>query len=137
MYRDHLPPRLKTQLAQKVAASELFNHKKLNYPNSIAYPFVEDRLNTDLKMPFENAPHFSAFANQLAKLYPQDGKKFKYVALVTKFDRTTYKARERIIVCTNKAIYVLIPENFKINARIDFAIITVCEGREGVGLADV
>ena len=47
-------------------------------------------------------------------------RRVKYAINVTKFDRLSYKPRPYNLVVTTKAVYVLYPETFKLNTRIDF-----------------
>ncbi len=59
-------------------------------------------------------------------LLHQQDTKVKYVSPITKFDRKTYKPRERVMIVTNAGIYFLDPESFKLSYRLDFSLITVC-----------
>ena len=47
-YREALTPSKKNQLAQKLAASEIFAERKANYPQSVSMWFIEDRLEPHL-----------------------------------------------------------------------------------------
>eukprot|EP00054_Salpingoeca_dolichothecata_P020144 m.126631 g.126631 ORF g.126631 m.126631 type:complete len:1134 (+) comp23507_c0_seq9:802-4203(+) len=114
-YRDTLAPELKRRLAQKLAASELFSGKKENYPNSVSQWFKEDRLEP---VPFESHDLKHVFFEMLAK--HDDSKRIRYVSQFTKFDRSTYKPRPRVVVVTNKAVYFLVPETFKLKYRLVF-----------------
>ncbi|EDQ89910.1 uncharacterized protein MONBRDRAFT_16848 [Monosiga brevicollis MX1] len=116
-YRDDLnrKPKIKTQLVQKLAASELFREKKLSYPNSVATWFVSDRLE-----PVRFAQHPLQPIFNSSKLKTAEETRVKYAANVTKFDRQSYKPRNYNIIVTNKALYVLYPDTFKVNTRIEF-----------------
>lgn len=121
-YRDSLAqqPRLKTQLVQKLAASELFAGKKGNYPNSVAMHFVSDRVE-----PVRFADHPARAAFDRCKQRSPDEQRVKYAINVTKFDRVSYKPREYIVVVTKAATYVLYPESLKLNVRIDHSSLLV------------
>ncbi|XP_076338639.1 unconventional myosin-Ic-like isoform X2 [Tachypleus tridentatus] len=101
----------KDQFDQKVVAHDLFKNKKQSYPKSVAMPFVENRLT-----PEQNSLKSSAF-DKTTK--PEDEKTL-YCTPVTKFDRHGYKARGRILVLTNRAIYLLDDKDCKLKHRLNY-----------------
>uniref|UniRef100_A0A8C8S3V4 Myosin IH n=1 Tax=Pelusios castaneus TaxID=367368 RepID=A0A8C8S3V4_9SAUR len=95
----------KAQLQQKVIASAIFRGKKDGYVQSINQPFADTRLSeTDI----------NPKVLQLIR-----GEKVKYVTPVVKYDRKGFKARERQLVLTQSAAYVV--EMAKIKQKIDYA----------------
>jgi hypothetical protein len=56
---------------------------------------------------------------------PCQENRVKYALGVTKFDRLSYNPRQYVLVLTNKAVYILYPETFKLNVRIDFTDLVV------------
>uniref|UniRef100_A0A452GVL3 Uncharacterized protein n=1 Tax=Gopherus agassizii TaxID=38772 RepID=A0A452GVL3_9SAUR len=92
----------KAQLQQKVVASAIFRGKKDGYPQSISQPFADTRLNVNPKV------------LQLIR-----GEKVKYGTRVVKYNRNGFKARERQLVLTQSAAYVV--EMAKIKQKIDYA----------------
>uniref|UniRef100_A0A8C6ZBU4 Myosin IH n=1 Tax=Nothoprocta perdicaria TaxID=30464 RepID=A0A8C6ZBU4_NOTPE len=85
----------KVQLQQKVVASAIFRGKKEGYMQSITQPFLETRLSECTNLPEH------------------------YVVPVVKYDRNGFKARERLLVLTQAAAYVV--EMAKIKQKIDYA----------------
>ncbi|XP_046390643.1 unconventional myosin IC [Ischnura elegans] len=113
-YMLSLTPERKKQFELKVLAESLFKGKKKSYPRSIGPPFIEDRLADDqrlLKSSFET--------NQL-----QTGERLRYCAPVIKYDRHGYKPRERVLVFTNKNIYLLDAKTFKTKHCLTYDSIT-------------
>uniref|UniRef100_A0A8C4JIF7 Myosin IH n=1 Tax=Dromaius novaehollandiae TaxID=8790 RepID=A0A8C4JIF7_DRONO len=94
----------KVQLQQKVVASAIFRGKKEGYLQSINQPFMETRLKNDINPKVLQLIH---------------GEKIKYVTPVVKYDRNGFKARERLLVLTQSAAYVV--EMAKIKQKIDYA----------------
>ena len=120
-YRDALAkrPKLKTQLVQKLAATELFSGKKANYPNSVSQWYSSDRMEP---VRLESHPLRATFEQVLAK-HPED-QRIKYAVNVTKFDRKSYRARVYNLVVTNASLYVLHGETMKLNTRLPFSSIS-------------
>uniref|UniRef100_A0A8C8S4P2 Myosin IH n=1 Tax=Pelusios castaneus TaxID=367368 RepID=A0A8C8S4P2_9SAUR len=114
--KDHVPksvldqnwlkaPATLEELQQKVIASAIFRGKKDGYVQSINQPFADTRLSeTDI----------NPKVLQLIR-----GEKVKYVTPVVKYDRKGFKARERQLVLTQSAAYVV--EMAKIKQKIDYA----------------
>ncbi|KAF2905235.1 hypothetical protein ILUMI_00959 [Ignelater luminosus] len=98
VYRYKLKPEKKEQLELKVLAESLFKNKKKIYPRSISTWFVNNRV------PKEQQGILSDF---IASTIAPTGEKEKYVTPVMKYDRHGYKPRERVLVVTNRAFYLL------------------------------
>uniref|UniRef100_A0A452GUT7 Uncharacterized protein n=1 Tax=Gopherus agassizii TaxID=38772 RepID=A0A452GUT7_9SAUR len=86
----------KAQLQQKVVASAIFRGKKDGYPQSISQPFSLTSLGA-------------------ANIHMS----FQYGTRVVKYNRNGFKARERQLVLTQSAAYVV--EMAKIKQKIDYA----------------
>ncbi|XP_074869086.1 unconventional myosin-Ih isoform X2 [Carettochelys insculpta] len=93
------------QLQQKAVASAIFRGKKDGYLQSISQPFADTR---------QNERDINPKVLQLIR-----GEKVKYVTPVVKYDRNGFKARERQLVLTQSAAYVV--EMAKIKQKIDYA----------------
>ncbi|XP_022192264.2 unconventional myosin IC isoform X3 [Nilaparvata lugens] len=111
-YRDNITPERKKQMELKVLAEKLFKGKKKSYPQSVGQLFVDDRLSSDVYKPIKGN-----FISQL-----QNGEKPVYFGAVYKFDRHGYKRRDRIMVVTNSALYLVSEEGkqFKQKHRLSF-----------------
>ncbi|XP_011189491.1 unconventional myosin IC isoform X2 [Zeugodacus cucurbitae] len=115
-YRLSLSSERKRQFELKVLAEKLFKDKKANYLTSVPYWFQTDRI------PKEHAAEINNFvANSL------NGESLKYATPCTKFDRHGYKPRERYVLLSNKAFYVLDGKSYKQKHRlplekIDFVV---------------
>uniref|UniRef100_A0A670J857 Myosin IH n=1 Tax=Podarcis muralis TaxID=64176 RepID=A0A670J857_PODMU len=88
------------QMEEKVIASGIFCGKKAGYAQSLNEPFLETRLTA------------SASKTRLVV-------GFQYVTPVVKYDRNGFKPRERLLVLTRVAAYVV--EMAKIKQRIEYA----------------
>ncbi|XP_034239658.1 unconventional myosin IC isoform X2 [Thrips palmi] len=97
----------KRQLQLKQHAEELFKGKKKSYPQSVGPLFVEDRLSE------EQRALLPSFRNSTSE-------KIRYCCPVTKFDRHGYKPRERALVVTDDALYLLEGRTFKLKHRLAF-----------------
>ncbi|RVE55153.1 hypothetical protein evm_000051 [Chilo suppressalis] len=97
-YRLALSPADKKQFELKVLAEKMFKDKKNSYPSSIRERFQSDRLRTDhqaLRNSFMASPSWPT------------GEQLIYSCESTKYDRRGYKARERSLLASDKALYVL------------------------------
>ncbi|KAM9118579.1 unconventional myosin-Ih [Pangshura tecta] len=94
----------KAQLQQKVVASAIFRGKKDGYAQSISQPFADTRL---------SEKDVNPKVLQLIR-----GEKVKYGTPVIKYDRNGFKARERQLVLTQSAAYVV--EMAKIKQKMDY-----------------
>ncbi|KAK9503588.1 hypothetical protein O3M35_010117 [Rhynocoris fuscipes] len=111
-YRLALTAERKKQLELKVLTEKLFKGKKKSYADSIAIPFVEDRLTdaqNQIKRPF--------ISSELAL-----GDEILYGCNVTKFDRHGYKRRNRILFLSTKHLYLVTESDkqLKIKHKIPF-----------------
>jgi len=98
VYRYKLKPERKQQFELKVLAESLFKNKKKNYPSSISTWFLNNRVPKEQQ---------GILKDYLDNILSASGEKEKYATPVMKYDRRGYKPRERIMVITNKAFYLL------------------------------
>ncbi|XP_017477184.1 PREDICTED: myosin-IB isoform X2 [Rhagoletis zephyria] len=106
-YRLSLSDERKRQFELKVLAEKLFKDKKANYLASVPYWFQNDRI------PKEHAAEINNFVGTSL-----NGETLKYASPCTKFDRHGYKPRERFVVLSNKALYVLDGKSYKQKHRL-------------------
>ncbi|XP_053136397.1 unconventional myosin-Ih isoform X2 [Hemicordylus capensis] len=97
----------KAQLDQKVVTSAIFCGKKERYAESVPVPFADTRLQEN-----ELSPKVLQMIRH---------EKVKYVTSVVKYDRKGFKPRERLLVLTRIAGYIL--EAAKIKQKIEYAAI--------------
>uniref|UniRef100_A0A8D2LTN8 Myosin IH n=1 Tax=Varanus komodoensis TaxID=61221 RepID=A0A8D2LTN8_VARKO len=90
----------KTQMEQKAIASSIFCGKKAGYAESLSKPFVDTRLS--------NLGEGARVSRASA-----------YVTPVVKFDRNGFRPRERLLVLTRVALYVV--DAAKIKQKIEYA----------------
>ncbi|XP_050411443.1 unconventional myosin-Ic isoform X2 [Patella vulgata] len=110
-YIKNLKPAKKIQLEQKVIAERLFKGKKESYKFSIKEPFIDSRL----------AAHHEALKNSVFDAtVKQLDEKVIYCSAVTKYDRHGYKSRNRVMIVTEKNIYVLNEKDFKVKDKLPF-----------------
>ena len=83
---------------EKILAETLFINRKKGYPSSIPHIFKDSRLS-----PLEENLVKTAFDGVIK----HPGEKTKYKVPCTKFDRHGYTARERLVVVTTEALYLL------------------------------
>nr|XP_033811485.1 unconventional myosin-Ih isoform X1 [Geotrypetes seraphini] len=104
-YCRSITPQKTVQMQQKTVASEIFKGKKDGYLQSVNKPFVETRLNEQ---------DINPKALQLIR-----NERIKYCTPVTKYDRNGFKPRQRQLVMTESAVYMV--ELAKIKQRIEYA----------------
>ncbi|ALC42993.1 Myo61F, partial [Drosophila busckii] len=107
IYRIQLTPQRKRQFELKVLAEKVFKNKKNNYASSIPAWFQDDRI------PKEHIQRINDF---VASNFGSE--QLKYQSACTKFDRHGYKSRERFILLSNKAVYVLDGKSYKQKHRL-------------------
>ncbi|XP_064540131.1 unconventional myosin IC isoform X1 [Drosophila montana] len=107
IYRHQLTPERKRQFELKVLAEKVFKNKKNNYANSVPAWFQTDRI------PQEHIQRVNDF---VASNFGSE--QLKYQSACTKFDRHGYKSRERFILLSNKAVYVLDGKSYKQKHRL-------------------
>ncbi|XP_044296365.1 unconventional myosin-Ih [Varanus komodoensis] len=95
----------KTQMEQKAIASSIFCGKKAGYAESLSKPFVDTRLSE------------SDLSPKILQMIRHE--KVKYVTPVVKFDRNGFRPRERLLVLTRVALYVV--DAAKIKQKIEYA----------------
>ncbi|CAG9786936.1 unnamed protein product [Diatraea saccharalis] len=97
-YRLALSPADKKQFELKLLAEKIFKGKKNSYPSSIGPRFQTDRLRPEhqvLRNSFMASPSWPT------------GEQLIYSCEVVKYDRRGYKPRERTLLASDKALYVL------------------------------
>ncbi|KAM9391983.1 unconventional myosin-Ih [Pholidichthys leucotaenia] len=101
-YVRGITPQKKTQFQLKFLTSSIFKGKKDSYPQSVAQPFVDTRINEqDINM---------------RVLQMIRNERIKYSLPVIKYDRNGFKPRPRQLILTQTAAYVI--EEAKIKQRI-------------------
>lgn len=111
-YRLALSPKEKKQFELKLLAERMFKGKKNSYPSSVRERFQEDRLNSEhqvLRNTFMASPSWPT------------GEQLIYSCEAVKYDRRGYKPRERALLASDKALYVLDSSNrkmFKLKHRL-------------------
>ncbi|XP_012274963.1 myosin-IB isoform X2 [Orussus abietinus] len=109
-YRLGLSKEEKEHFELKILAESLFKGKKKSYERSLGPRFRIDRLGEDymaLKQSFIN------------NILP-NGERIKYATPVIKYDRHGYKPRERALILTEKAVYILDTKTFKSKHRLPY-----------------
>ncbi|ESP00948.1 hypothetical protein LOTGIDRAFT_238422 [Lottia gigantea] len=113
-YTKNILPGRKIQLEQKVIAENLFKGKKESYKFSVKDLFIDSRL----------AAHHDALKHSVFDTsVKQFDEKVIYSSAVTKYDRHGYKARNRVMIVTDKNIYVLNEKDFKIKDKVAFNLL--------------
>ncbi|TKS78758.1 Unconventional myosin-Ih [Collichthys lucidus] len=101
-YVRGITPQRKAQLQLKFITSSIFKGKKDNYPQSVAQPFVDTRINEqDI-----NIRVIQMIRNE----------HIKYSVPVIKYDRKGFKPRPRQLILTQTAAYLI--EEAKIKQRV-------------------
>uniref|UniRef100_A0A2P2I3E2 Myosin-IB-like n=1 Tax=Hirondellea gigas TaxID=1518452 RepID=A0A2P2I3E2_9CRUS len=97
-YVRTLPKDRKKMFEEKILAEQLFKDRKVSYRATLPKPFKATRLSTVeenlLKTAFEN-------------VLKHPGEKTKYSVPCTKYDRHGYAPRERLLIVTTGALYLL------------------------------
>ncbi|XP_028851271.1 unconventional myosin-Ih [Denticeps clupeoides] len=104
-YVRGITPQKKAQLTQKGITSAVFKGKKDSYPQSISQPFVDTRLREE------------EINIKVLQMIRQE--RIKYSVPVVKYDRSGFKPRERQLIFTQAAAYVV--EEGKIKQRIEYS----------------
>ncbi|XP_043282313.1 unconventional myosin IC [Venturia canescens] len=113
-YRLALSKSDKEQFELKILAESLFEDKKKSYAKSIGPRFQEDRLGEE---------HSALRQTFIANILPS-GENIKYGTPVVKYDRHGYKPRERVLILTEKAVYILDTiKTFKLKHRLSYEAI--------------
>uniref|UniRef100_A0A669CBR3 Myosin IH n=1 Tax=Oreochromis niloticus TaxID=8128 RepID=A0A669CBR3_ORENI len=96
-YVRGITPQKKAQFQMKLITSSIFKGKKDSYPQSVAHPFA-DNINPRVIQMIRN-------------------ERIKYCVPVIKYDRNGFKPRQRQLILTQTAVYVI--EEAKIKQRVD------------------
>ncbi|KAI5635816.1 myosin head (motor domain) domain-containing protein [Phthorimaea operculella] len=127
-YRLALTPKDKKQFELKVLAEKMFKGKKNSYPASVGERFVDDRL----------APEHQMLRNTfMASPSWPTGEQLMYSCEAVKYDRRGYKPRERALLASDKALYVLDAagrKTYKLKHRLPLDKLTVVVTNESDGL---
>ncbi|KAJ2949317.1 hypothetical protein O0L34_g6270 [Tuta absoluta] len=127
-YRLALTPQDKKQFELKVLAEKMFKGKKNSYPASVGDRFVDDRL----------APEHQMLRNTfMASPSWPTGEQLMYSCEAVKYDRRGYKPRERALLASDKALYVLDAagrKTYKLKHRLPLDKLTVVVTNESDGL---
>ncbi|KAF2362429.1 Myosin head motor domain, partial [Trinorchestia longiramus] len=105
----------KKRLDEKVLAEQLFKGRKSSYLASVPEQFKDSRLSNT-----EESLIKSAFD----PVHKQPGEKTMYSVSCTKYDRHGYTPRERLLVVTNAALYLIesIKEDTKLKLKHRFSL---------------
>ncbi|XP_076654568.1 unconventional myosin 61F isoform X2 [Halictus rubicundus] len=110
-YRLALSKEEKEQFELKILAESLFKGKKKSYAKSLGPRFQIDRLGAD---------HKALRQSFISNILPRD-ETIKYATPVIKYDRHGYKPRERVLILTENAVYILDTlKTFKLKHRLPY-----------------
>ncbi|KAG7168346.1 Unconventional myosin IC-like [Homarus americanus] len=112
-YVKALLPEKRAMFEEKILAEQLFKEKKISYPQSLPNWFVNSRLD-----PVTESLRKTAFED----IIKTAGEKTKYCIPCTKFDRHGYKPRERILILTSGALYLLEAKENKLKQKHRFSL---------------
>jgi len=113
-YRLALTKANKEHFELKILAEGLFQDKKKSYAKSLGPRFLEDRLGQE----------YAALRQTFVANVLPSGENIKYATPVIKYDRHGYKPRERVLILTEKAVYILdTMKTFKLKHRLSYASI--------------
>ncbi|XP_044583800.1 unconventional myosin IC isoform X2 [Cotesia glomerata] len=99
----------KEQFEMKVLAEKLFMDKKKSYLKSVGPRFLNERLGEE----------FRGVKQSFRGIVGEE--RVEYATPVVKYDRHGYKPRERILVLTEKAVYILdTAKSFKLKHRLPY-----------------
>ncbi|KAG0695254.1 Myosin-IB [Chionoecetes opilio] len=107
-YVRALPPEKRVMFEEKVLAEQLFRGQKASYPLVLPKWFVASRLD-----PASESLMKTAFEG----IIKTSGEKTKYSVPCTKYDRHGYKPRERLLVLTTGALYLLEAKENKLKQK--------------------
>lgn len=118
VYRLALSADKKKQFQLKVLAENVFKNKKKNYPNSITEWFDNDRVSSDQKTALKT---FEDSNVQESILYRTNA---------IKYDRRGYKPRERFLIISANAVYIIDGKTFKQKHRLPLEKLSFCVSNE-------
>ncbi|KAK0178646.1 hypothetical protein PV327_007520 [Microctonus hyperodae] len=113
-YRLSLSDSEKKQFELKILAETLFKNKKKSYAKSLAPKFQIERLGNE----------YAALRQSFVlNVLPNDDM-IRYATPVVKYDRHGYKARERVLILTDKAVHIMdTVKPFKLKHRLPYDLI--------------
>lgn len=115
VYRQSLSPEKKRQLDLKVLAESVFRGRKQNYPESIRHWFSDERIAKE---------HMTQINNFVQAMFGVE--RLRYTASVIKYDRHGYKQRERFLLLSDSALYLLDGKNYRQKHRLPLDKIDFC-----------
>uniref|UniRef100_A0A669C5W1 Myosin IH n=1 Tax=Oreochromis niloticus TaxID=8128 RepID=A0A669C5W1_ORENI len=101
-YVRGITPQKKAQFQMKLITSSIFKGKKDSYPQSVAHPFADSRISEE---------DINPRVIQMIR-----NERIKYCVPVIKYDRNGFKPRQRQLILTQTAVYVI--EEAKIKQRV-------------------
>ncbi|XP_055706186.1 unconventional myosin IC isoform X1 [Phlebotomus papatasi] len=119
IYRLSLSKERKRQLELKVLAESVFKGHKKNYTRSVKNWFQDERIGKE---------HMTQVNNFVTTNFGAET--LKYVTTVIKYDRRGYKPRDRIVLLSEKALYVLDGKSYKQKHRLPLDKIDFCVSNE-------
>ncbi|EEC13929.1 myosin IB, putative [Ixodes scapularis] len=127
-YCNSISPKRKALMLWKLEAQALFEDRKQSYKASVPWVFEDNRLPQDLEL---------RRVNLFEKSIKHQGEKTLYCVAVTKYDRHGYKPRERVLILTDAALYVLDRKDLRSKHRLPLKClqgITVSSLTDGLAL---
>uniref|UniRef100_V5HVM9 Putative myosin class ii heavy chain n=1 Tax=Ixodes ricinus TaxID=34613 RepID=V5HVM9_IXORI len=127
-YCNSISPKRKALMLWKLEAQALFEDRKQSYKASVPCMFEDNRLPQDLEL---------RRVNLFEKSIKHQGEKTLYCVAVTKYDRHGYKPRERVLILTDAALYVLDRKDLRSKHRLPLKClqgITVSSLTDGLAL---
>lgn len=115
VYRQSLTPEKTRQMELKVLAESVFRGKKSNYAESIPHWFNDERIAKE---------HMTQINNFVQTTFGLE--RLRYATPVIKYDRHGYKARERFLLLSDSALYVLDGKTYKQKHRLPLSKIDFC-----------
>ncbi|XP_066591838.1 unconventional myosin IC isoform X2 [Prorops nasuta] len=113
-YRLSLSREEKEHFELKILAESIFKGKKKSYGKSVGLRFQTDRLGEEYK----------TLKQTFSRNVLSPGESIKYATPVIKYDRHGYKPRERVLILTDKAVYILDTiKTFKLKHRLPYKCI--------------
>ncbi|XP_045109044.1 unconventional myosin IC-like isoform X2 [Portunus trituberculatus] len=112
-YVRALPSERRVMFEEKVLAEQLFKGKKASYPLVLPKWFMASRLDPALD---------SLMKTGFEGIIKTSGEKTKYSVPCTKYDRHGYKPRDRVLVITTGALYLLEAKENKLKQKHRFSL---------------
>lgn len=115
IYRQSLSPEKRRQLELKVLAESVFRGRKENYAESIRHWFNDERI------PKEHMTQINNFVQTMFGI-----ERLRYTTSVIKYDRHGYKPRERFLLLSDSAVYLVDGKSCKQKHRLPLDKIDFC-----------